>query len=73
MLFQPLPLAAVSRCALMVGMVLSMFTSLTVALAELPATSVTVKVWDWPAPSAVEVKVPVSVPATRPDWASLAL
>ena len=56
----------------MLGMVLSMFTPLTVALAELPATSVTVKVWDWLAPSAVKVKLPVAGLA-RVDRLSLAL
>ena len=58
---------------LTLGAVLSIFTPLTVALAELPARSVTVKVWDWPLPSVLKVKLPLSVPAGRPDRASLAL
>src|SRR5262245_20892179 len=55
-LYQAWPLAARSGAPLIVGAVLSMLTPLTVALALLPARSVTVKVWPWPAPSAVKVK-----------------
>src|SRR5262249_51986604 len=54
------------------GAVVSMLTSLTAALALLPARSVTVKVWDWLAPSAVKVKLPLSVPSGSPERASLA-
>lgn len=44
--------------ALAVGGVLSIFTLLIVALAELPALSTTVKVRDLPPASALKVKLP---------------
>ena len=53
------PAVAVGRrialSAAIVGATVSMFTSLTVAVAVLPALSVTVKVCDWPSPSVVNV------------------
>src|SRR5262249_48379174 len=72
--FQPFAFGDGVRPALIDGAVLSMFTSATVNEAELPATSVTVKVCDWPAPSVEKINDPVCVaPESNPEPASCAV
>src|SRR5262245_49149270 len=68
-LYQLSAFAARSEDPEMFGAVLSMLTLETVALAELPARSVTVNVCDCPVPSAVNEKDPVAG-ELRPDNAS---
>src|SRR6266536_4406229 len=70
-LFHPLAFAAGDGVAVALGGVLSMLTLLMVALAELPALSVTVKVCDCPAPSEAKLKVPVPADS-NPDKLSFA-
>src|SRR5436189_247427 len=73
-LFHPFAFGAGFLSALRDGAVLSIFTSLTVNEAVLPARSVTVNVCDWPAPSIENVKVPVCVPPeSNPETASVAV
>src|SRR5437870_1418453 len=67
LLYQPLPFALVVGAPLNVGLTLSMLIAFTVADALLPATSETLPVTDWLAPSVLTVVLPGQPGAARPD------